>query len=204
MVWSLHPEDQDPLRELGVSGEMARPAPDGISYSVNNSGPNKLDAYLLRSMTYDAVVDPETGATSATVTIRLQNTLTSADGLSRDVAGNEKGLPAGTNRMWLTVYSPLQLVTADVDGQPRALAPSAELGWNAYSVYLNIAPQTTTVLTVTLGGELDVTGGYGLTIRPQPLASANAVKINVRSPDGLVLAEALGSLDNPTRLPRVV
>ena len=180
MIWSLHPEDQPALDALGVSGRMPRAVSDGFAYTINNSGPNKLDAYLTRSMSYQAVVDARTGLVAATATLRLRNTLPTPITLPSDVISNEKGLPPGTNRVYLSVYTPLQLTSADVDGAHRALASDRELGWNVLTTYLNIAPGQEVVLTLQLGGQVSVANGYRLTLRPQPLASPNATQVNIK------------------------
>ncbi len=201
MIWSLHEEDQAPLRRLGVSGEMALPDSDGFAFTVNNSGPNKLDAYLTRSMAYEAVVDEATGEVFATATIRFRNTLPTPITLPPDVISNEKGLPPGTNRMWLSIYSPLRLSTSAVDGRPQAFTQATELGWNVFTTYLNIAPGQDVTVTLDLGGILDVKSGYSLLIRPQPLAVTNPVSINIANTHGERLVDYVSSLDVVTTLP---
>jgi hypothetical protein len=180
MLWSLHADEQPILNELGVSGSMPRPAPDGFSYTLNNAGPNKLDTYLERTVKYRANVDARTGRESATVTIKLHNTLPVPITLPPDVVGNRWNYPAGTDRTWLSLYSPLKLSTADVDGTPVALSSGHELGWAVYSTYLHIAPGATVTLTVRLGGSLDLTHGYGFVVRPQPLSAADKLQVSIK------------------------
>jgi hypothetical protein len=200
MIWSLHPEDQAALDRLGVSGRMPAPTSDGFAYTINNSGPNKLDAYLTRSMSYEAVVDARTGLVSATATLHLRNTLPTPITLPPDVISNEKGLPPGTNRVYLSVYTPLQLTSADVDGAHRALVTDRELGWNVLTTYLNIPPGTEVVLTLHLGGTVALDRGYTLTMRPQPLASANVAQVNVKISHPKTSITYSGSLDVVTTL----
>lgn len=200
MIWSLHPEDQEALVRLGVSGKMPAPVSDGIAYTVNNSGPNKLDAYLTRSLNYQATVDDRTGVVSATAVLRFRNTLPVPITLPPDVISNEKGLPPGTNRMYLSVYTPLTVVSGDVDGSPRALAQATELGWNVFSTYLNIAPGDEVVLTIRLGGTVDTSAGYSLQLHPQPLSSGNLTQVSVKISHGSGSLAYSGSLDVVTRL----
>ena len=47
LVWSAHPEEQELLETVGIAGDMpALDGADGWSFSVSNTGGNKIDAYL--------------------------------------------------------------------------------------------------------------------------------------------------------------
>jgi len=184
MMWSLHEEDQALLRQLNVGGAFPAAGTDGLSYTVNNAGPNKLDTYLRRSMRYDALVDEHSGKVSATVTITLRNTLQTPVTLPADIASNERDLPIGTNRTWLSIYSPLQIIGAEVDGERRDFASMNELGWWVHDTRLNLAPGQESVVVLRLAGQVEIKDVYTWTSRPQPLSTPNPVDIRIRFKHG--------------------
>ena len=121
---------------------------DGLAVVSTNAGANKLDAYLRRSIAYDAIVDEDTGRIQAAVTIRLAND--APTDLPADAGGNPFGLPPGTNRQYLSVYSPWELTAAELDGEATGMEPEHELGWNVFSRYVDIPP----------GGEVELRLGF--------------------------------------------
>jgi hypothetical protein len=181
VLWSEHPDDQELLDDLGVSGRLPEPTSDGLAVVSNNAGANKLDAYLERTITYEAIVDEESGEITSTATIELRND--APTDLPEDVGGNPFDLPPGTNRMYLSVYSPLDLVAAE----PTGLQPEEELGWNVYSRFLEIPAGDEVTLRLDLAGELVPGEPYELLLRSQPLANPDRVVIDVRDPSGDVL-----------------
>ena len=115
LLWSAHADEEEALRRLGVAGALPAPEVDGLAVVDVNAGGNKLDAYLQRTVRYEAVVDEGSGRVDGTATVTLRNDAP-ATGLPPDVAGNQLGLPEGTNRTYLSVYSPLGLAGAEVGG----------------------------------------------------------------------------------------
>jgi len=188
LVWSRHPDDQPPLAELGIGGELPPPSPDGFAVVSNNAAANKLDAYLKRNIAYEAVVDEETGQITATAEIRLVNSAPA--NLPDDVGGNPFGLPPGTNRMYLSVYSPWSLTAAELDGQPTGMEPSTELGWNVYSRFVEIPAGEEVVLRLALAGEIPSDEPYELVLRSQPLAFPDVTRVDVRTADGEIIHQS--------------
>ena len=116
LVWSAHPEEQELLETVGIAGDMpALDGADGWSFSVSNTGGNKIDAFLQRKAGYDATTDPDTGVTTGTMRIELTNTAP-AEGLPKYVIGNRIGKPDGTSSLLVTLYSPLGLDQVTVNG----------------------------------------------------------------------------------------
>jgi len=200
VIWSLRPEDQDPITRLGIGGVMPAPTSDGLSYTINNAGPNKLDTYLERSMEYEALVDERTGQVSATATIRLTNTLPIPIPLPDDLIRNSRGYPPGTNRPWLTVYTPLQIISATADGRPQPFGLERERGWYAHDAKLAVLPGKTLTVVLTLRGTVGVEGGYSWVNRPQPLRFPNSVQVRIRFKHGTRSISYRGSLDVTKRL----
>ena len=162
VVWSRHPEDQPLLERLGIAGDLPAPGVDGLAVVSTNAGANKLDAYLRRSIAYDALVDEDTGRIQAAVTIRLAND--APTDLPADAGGNPFGLPPGTNRQYLSVYSPWELTAAELDGEATGMEPEHELGWNVFSRFVDIPP----------GGEVEVRLGFAGEVPPRRAVHAHA------------------------------
>ena len=182
VMWTFDPEEQLLVRALGISGELPAPSPDGLAVVSTNAGANKLDFYLRRDITYKAVVDEPSGELRATATIRLSNDATA--GLPTYVAGNPYGLPPGTNRQYLSVYSPWQFVLAEVDGRSQGMESERELGWNVYSTYVDIPPGEEVEVRLGFAGQLPDGAEYGLSLRSQPMVVPDVVGIDVTTTDG--------------------
>ena len=73
--------------------------------------------------------------------------------------GNLVDAPTGTNRTWLSVYSPLDLVGLTVDGQEVEVDAGGELGRNVWSVFIDIPPGAEAIVEVELEGEVDLSAG---------------------------------------------
>jgi len=115
-------------------------------------------------------------------TVRLTNS--APDDLPADAGGNPFGLPPGTNRMYLSIYSPWALTSAELDGAPTGMEPSTELGWRVYSRYVEIPAGGEVVLQLGFAGVLPVGEPYELALRSQPLALPDVVRVDVRTSDG--------------------
>ena len=188
VIWSRHPEDQPELERLGIAGRLPPPEMDGLAVVSTNAGANKLDAYLRRSIAYDAVVDEGTGEIQATVVVRLAND--APDNLPADAGGNPFGLPPGTNRQYLSIYSPWELTAAELDGEATGMEPERELGWNVFSRYVDIPPGGEVEVRLAFAGEVQPDVPYTLTLRSQPLTYPDVVRVGVRTADGRTLLES--------------
>ena len=180
MIWSLDEDETGPITRLGIGGSAPAPISDGTFFTVNNAGPSKLDSFLQQSMTYRGVVDERTGEASGELEIRLRNTLPSPSPLPDDLIGNTRGLPLGTNRTLLTVYSPLQILDATVNGQRQAFGTVSELGWLAHDTPVDIPPGGEAVVRIRLAGTVSVDSGYSWAFRPQPLVDTTRVQAEIK------------------------
>ena len=156
---------------------------DGIAAVFNNAGPNKIDVYLERDLTYTATVDERTGAVSSTLELTLTNTARPEE-LPESVVGNATGDARGTNRTLLSLYSALPLRSASVDGRPIVMRAGEEAGWIVNSAFLGIPPGGSITVTVEYGGTLDLPAGYTLAVRPQPIVLPEQQTIEVTGSDG--------------------
>ncbi|MEY2448328.1 MAG: hypothetical protein QOH79_1804 [Acidimicrobiaceae bacterium] len=184
-AYSALPREQAFFERVHLDG--AFPSPNGgdlVGMVSTNDGANKLDGYLHRSLDYDVTFDPASNAVSATATVKLSN-LPPAGPLPTQVNG-EGGPPSvGTNKTWLTLYSPLELQDASLNGSPVSIGRADEFGMHTYTAIVAIPRDQTITLTFDLRGVIRP-GDYRLTVARQPLAWPDHVHVVVRAKSGRV------------------
>jgi hypothetical protein len=169
---------------LGVTGAL--PAPDnndGVALTTTNAGASKIDALLERSFDYRVRWDPANGAVTGTLAVTLRNTAPSS-GLPDYVIGNTIGLPTGTNRSFVSIYSPFELGAARVDGREAAVQSEREVGRNVYSTFVSIPPGGATTIELDLQGTIEGRR-YELELYPQALAAADEATVTVETAGGV-------------------
>ena len=184
MLWAKRPEEQALFRRMAADGSLPAPAGnDVLSVTSQNLGNSKIDAYLRRTITYRARIDPRDGTVSARLVIRLNNDAP-AEGLPRIVLGNNRGLPNGTNLLTLTVHSPLGLRSVRIGGRTAGVESGEELGLHAYLLPVEVGPGRSTTVTMDLAGGLDLTAGYRLTAVPQPMVHPDVLTADLTTTPG--------------------
>ena len=196
LVHSFVQGEQAFFEQIGIDGAFPRAGGgDLLAVTTQNNAHNKGDSYLQRRIDYRATVDLETGGVDATATVTLVNSAPS--GGAPDVligsspsAGttNPVELPLGTNRMYLSLYTPLALDDADIDGRPLLVGSQRELGVNVYARFIEVAPGSTATLTFRLSGSLDLREGYQLTVAGQPTINPDEVTVEVAVTGGEIAA----------------
>ncbi len=184
--WSFDKADQPVLSRLGLPG--AFPAAGGhdlLAVTTQNAANNKIDVFLRRTISDAVNYDPANGAVASRVTITLHNEAP-AQGLPSEVVGSYpgSGLPPGTNETWLTLYSPLGLHAATVNGQNQGASDVAELGVHAYSEYVDIPPGGSATLTFDLSGVTTPGPDYKLVLYNQPMVVPDLDIVNVQPTSG--------------------
>lgn len=82
--------------------------------------------------------------------------------------------------MVVSIYSPLALTGATLDGRDLTMVRSREAGYSVYSARITIPAASTSVLTVDLEGGLDLAdGSYRLEVGPQPMVNDGDVTAEV-------------------------
>ena len=191
--WASRPEEQNLLVRIGMSGRL--PAPehtDGLAIVSNNASGSKIDSFLERSETYTAVYDPATGAVRAELAITLNNTAP-PEGYADYVIGNLVGLPKGTNRTLLSVYSPLAVMNVQIDGKSVEVTGGAEKGWGTSTMIVDLGPGESRTVNVTLAGAI-AADKYQFLWRPQPLTRPDSLALSVRTAKGDPVAAAAGEV----------
>jgi hypothetical protein len=181
-MWMADQNEQAYLTRIGITGAVPSIVGDSVGVVVNNSSESKIDWYLKRSVEIDVRIDAGSRVQSR-IRIRLQNDAPPS-GEDAYVLGGNLASP-GTNRTWVSVYSPLPLLAGSVDGQPISVHTDRELGRNVYSVLVQMPPRSTKELTVLVAGIVtNANNRYILDTFTQPLVTPDKLTVSVRSSTG--------------------
>lgn len=192
--YSFHPDEERFIERIHL--DRTFPRPDGgdlLAVTTQNVANSKIDVYLHRSIDDRVQVDPGTGQVHSTATVTLHNAAP-ATGLPPEVSGTaaDPSLPPGTNRTFVSVYSPLQLQTFAVDGTAAPVNAQNELGWQVYATTVSIPPGGTVTLTLDLAGQLSVGARYHLTLPVQPQVNPDRVTVQVVPAGGWTMPAGTG------------
>jgi hypothetical protein len=167
------------LSTLGVTGYLPAPdaGEDSLLVTTTNAAGNKADLFLQRREQYSVRWDPETGQLQSTLRLTLENQAP-AEGYPDYVLGNAVDLPRGTNRSFVSIYSPFALEAARIGGQPAALQAEVELGRNVYSTFVDIPAGAAVDIEVDLSGTIEGRQ-YVLDIPVQPFAKPDEATVTV-------------------------
>jgi Protein of unknown function (DUF4012) len=162
---------------------------DMLTTTTSNAGGNKVDLFLRRHERYDVRWDPDAGRVSSTFTLTLENAAPT-EGWPDYVIGSavDPPLPSGTNRSYVSIYSPYHLEEARIGGQPAALQAEVELGQNVYSTFVDIPPGQSVELQLDLTGRVEGRR-YELHLPVQPAVAADDIAVSVEvAGDGPVVS----------------
>jgi hypothetical protein len=189
-MWSPHAATNEFFAETGSTGAIRPTAGDSLIVTTQNAAANKTDYFLRRSITYEARVARKGNgiAVDSVATVQLTNTAPST-GEPRYVIGpNTPRLKAGENRLFVTIYSPFDVTTATLDGQPLHLDFAPELGRFAYSAFVSLPPGNTRTIVLRFAGSLSHVTRYTLDVFHQPVITPDIVRIKLdgAGPKGVV------------------
>jgi hypothetical protein len=198
-VAMARPAEQELAEVLGVAGQVTPVRSDAVAVTTSNIAANKIDFYERRNVNYRVQLDPDPGRrralASGTVTVELDNSAP-GEGLPRIVIGPylPERFEAGENRAYVSLYSPLALTGATLDGQPVDISSGVERGRNVYSLPVSTPSRTTKILTADLQGitRLRPGGWYEVDVGHQPTVNPDRLRVSVSVPDGWRIAEAPG------------
>lgn len=167
------------LAQFGFVGAMPVPPENGdtVVVTTSNAAANKADLFLERREDYAVRWDPASGQVTSTLTVTLDNRAP-AEGYPDYMLGNSVGLPRGTNRSFVSIYSPFALEGARIGGQPAALQSEVELGYNVYSTFVDIPSGGQAVIELDLSGSIEGRR-YELLFPPQPFATPDQASVRV-------------------------
>lgn len=173
---STRPDEQRLFEDMGAAGSIPPVNGDFIGLVTQNAVGNKIDYFLRRAVDYRVQLDPASGRLRATATITLRNEAP-ATPLQPGMIDNDlvPRLPNGTNKLYLSFYTPWDLVAGRIDGNDVVFERAAELGRRVYSAAAIIPPGATVTLELSLSGRLPATRAYRLDIYRQPMVAADDV-----------------------------
>jgi hypothetical protein len=148
------------LERLGVTGHLGATRGDTFALVTQNASASKLELFLHRTVELTTEIDPAAGRQRTVASIRLRNDAP-PQGLPGYVIGNALGLPAGTSRLYVSLYTPLGVARATLDGQPVGVHGEVEQGLNVYSRFVAIPPGAEVVLQVDLRGPMRLVTRHG-------------------------------------------
>jgi len=190
-VYSGDPVVERALLDLGIGGGTAAPATGDYLMPVTiNTGGNKLDAFLRRTVRYHVTLGPDGGArTSASITLRNDS---SAHGLPRYIIGPyDRRFRAGENNQFQMLYvaGGYGFTRATRDGRRVGAETQSELGGLAISQEVVIPPGRSVTLAYDLQRKdavqvADGRASYQLLVRPQPTVHPDQLEVSVRVPRG--------------------
>jgi hypothetical protein len=191
-VYVDEPAGQRAVAGLGLSGTATAPQTGDYLMPVGvNTGANKLDAFMRRSVRWRVRLSPD-GAAQATVAFTLAND-SPAYGLPRYIIGpfDDRFRP-GQNEQFATLYvaSGYGFTRATLDGHPVGAEAQADFGGLALTQEVGVQARS----KVTLGYQLarpaaaerlgDDRLRYRLLLRPQATVRPDQAKIAVEAPKG--------------------
>jgi len=184
MFTVFDPADQEFLDHIGITGRFEAPT-NAAMFSFRNAASfaNKIDYFLHRTFTYETTIDPVSQQLETDVTITLRNDSPSG-GLPAYVIGNENGEPDGTNGMYFSIYTNLQVTASTLDGEAIELSGQFDRSLRVYSKGITIPPGGTRTLRLHLKGAVPQTqSGFRFDLPKQPTVNEDQVSFSVRSAD---------------------
>jgi hypothetical protein len=185
-AWMSRPDEQVVLEQIGLSGTLPAPGTgDGVAVVFNNAVGNKIDFYLRAAATYEVTADARTGTTAARLGVTITND-SPVDGEPTYVIGNPIGLPTGTNRTQVSIFTRLPVQEVRLDGRLVTAEPGTEADYFVTTVYVVLPAGTAATLDLDLMGPLDVADGYTLVTRTPPTVVSTPLVIDATwiDPDG--------------------
>lgn len=160
---------------MGLSGAFPTDGDDVLAVVHQNAAQNKIDSFLRRSVEVTTTLDTDLGTVRHDVQVELAN-LAPADGLPPAIIGsNDQGLPLGTNRMLLSIYSPFPIAGAHLDGQPAAVETQREFGRLVHTLLIDLPANSSSTLNFELAGLANLRDGYDVHLPIQPLVSTDEI-----------------------------
>jgi len=183
LITAAAADEEDLLDRFGMNGAIAPVRGDALGVVTQNAGGNKIDWFLRRTVDYRPSVDPVTRSLTARLTVTLKNGAPGS-GLPDYLIGSflRPPPPLGTNRLYLSVYSPWNLTMARLDDIDVLVESELELGRHVYSLFVDIPPGGRVVLEMDFSGVLPTSSvGYRLDLHAQALAEPDEVVVALPS-----------------------
>jgi hypothetical protein len=192
LLHSTRPEEQAAFEAAGIAGQLAADGGDHLAVTGNNAAGNKLDFYMDRAISYDALLLPA-GEVRSTTTVRLANDAPTR-GLPPYIIGPypTTDLAAGENLTILSTYcgAGCGLRSFERDGEPEPVTPEVELGHPVFTSLVQLASGEETELRYAWArpdvweGTLEQ-GRYRFTFTDQATIRPTQLDVSIALPDGV-------------------
>lgn len=155
-LWSARPAEESVVAPTPLSGQVPPGNGPFAALVVNNDAGSKLDYYLDRSLDYEGGQCRSDGTRFTQAVIRLRNdaprTGLPAYVRIRDDGPHRYVETVPTTRLLVSLYAArgAQLVSATLNGGPVDVSPYVDAGRPMFLTNLEIAPQATATLVITL------------------------------------------------------
>lgn len=170
-AWSAQADEQELFTRLRMDGAFPRlDGRDGVAVTIDGGNSSKIDAYAEVDIRYKVSRQP-TGQARGEIELTLTNNAPSS-GLPNYVIGNARGQPLGTNRMFVSIYTALPVVSATMGGESLPLLVGAFFDWNAASSFVDVPSGETRTILIRLEGLL-TEADEEIVTRMQPMAGAD-------------------------------
>ncbi len=177
--YSVDPDEQLVIERLDLDGTLVdSPTSDGLAFTFNNTIGNKIDYYLHGNSEYSVRADPRSNSIDADFQLELQNGAPRT-GEPPYVIGNRSGKPDGTNRTYVSIYTRLSVLETRLDGEPVVTETSMESGYFVTALYIDLPPEGSAMLQMSLGGPFDLLSGYSLDVRTPPTATPIQLDVSI-------------------------
>lgn len=169
------------LRSARVQRTFVAPAEaDWFALTQANATASKLDIYLQRLVNY-AVTVGSSGDVRAIVDIELRSEI--PDDAPSYTMANLTAEPT-TNRVLLSIYTPHELTSLSVDGQPHESVLRHEYGFNHYALFgVPVRAGSSVTVRLELAGTANAEN-YRLAVWQQPLVNPDLMQVDHTGPDG--------------------
>ena len=180
--WAARASEQDLLEQIGLSGTLPTLGidadSDALAVAFNNAAGNKIDYFLDASGSYTVTADALAGTVSGELVIKLENNAPTT-GEPKIVIGNAIGMPDGSNRTWVSIFSRLPVDDVRINNRPVPIELGVEAGYHVTSAFVTLAPGESAALTVSMNGRLEVADGYRLALRAPPTVAPMPIGVDV-------------------------
>ena len=177
------------LSRLGLDGGMPNPSDDLVHLGHLNAGGNKIDMHLQRHLDYAVTVQPD-GLVDLDLRAVLRN------GAPREgqpdyviESADQVGVPPGTNRSTLLLYSRHRLTSLTVNGDPRGFATGLDGSYFVYQFAVDIPPGGTVQVLARLRSGSPASEEYRLRLLPNGLLEPDRTSVRIEYPSGLRVSE---------------
>jgi hypothetical protein len=203
-LFSTNAGEEQVLDRLGVAGAMAPVQGDFLGVVTQNATGNKMDWFLRREVDYRARFDPGSRQVRSTARVTLRNQAPTV-GLPDYLIGSSltPPPPKGVNRVYLSIYTPLGLSGARVDGRSTTVESDVEQGRSVFSVFVVIPAGGSAIIELDLKGRVEENGSgavYHLDLHRQPFLAPDTVTTSLDLAPGWRADQRSGGRDGNERL----